>query len=461
MQTQTNRLTQEITKHPLIAGSFLLTIAGFVSRLIGFFYRIYLSQLFGEEGMGVYQLLSPVLALSFSLTAAGFQTAISKFVAQRTEAADHTESAAPSCKPLIMGLSLAIPVSVLLMFIMMQGSEYIAVQFLQEPRTASMLRILALSLPLSAAHACINGYFYGLKKAGIPAMCQLVEQCSRVLSVYLITTIGTLHGNTPTLNVTVIGLVMGEVISTLISIVALFRHLFSSVNKPLHSTDSSLTYKALLGMTIPLIANRITLNFLQSIETVSIPANLKLFGYDSSTALSVYGVLTGMAFPLIFFPNAITSSFAVLLLPLISERISVGDTAGVKKLTAKTIQYCSLLGFSCMAVFFFFGDFIGHFLFGSDLAGFFITALSFICPFIYLNNTLSAILQGMGKVLALFVINVAALLIRLLFIYTCIPNYGIQGYLWGLLVSQLFQSAAYLLVTVNYKKPLASFISEW
>ncbi len=446
MTTLQTQVKQNIAKHPLIAGSFLLTLAGFISRLIGFFYRIYLSQLFGEEGMGVYQLLGPVMALSFSLTAAGFQTAISKFVAERTES--HEQK--PSCRPLFMGLSISLPASVLLMFIIMQGSEWIAIQFLQEPRTASMLRILALSLPLSAVHACINGYFYGLKKAGIPAITQLIEQCGRVLSVYVLATIGMLQGSNPTLNVTVIGLVIGEVISTIITIIALFHHL--STERIPYTPASSISYGTLLGMAVPLIANRITLNLLQSVETVSIPANLRLFGYDNSTALSVYGVLTGMAFPLLFFPNAITSSFAVLLLPLISERVSLGDTAGVKKLTAKTIQYCSLLGFSCMAVFLLFGNLLGKILFHSELAGFFITTLSFICPFLYLNNTLSAILQGMGKVLTLFAINVSGLLIRLFFIYAFIPTHGIQGYLWGLLASQLFLSTAYLLVTIRAHK---------
>ncbi|MBQ7776358.1 MAG: polysaccharide biosynthesis C-terminal domain-containing protein, partial [Lachnospiraceae bacterium] len=275
----------------------------------------------------------------------------------------------------------------------------------------------------------------------------LIEQFCRVLSVYVITSIGIVQGSAPTLNVTVIGVVIGEIISTLVTLTAFFRHI--SVNRIPYTPAKSISYGTLLAMIMPLIANRITLNLLQSIETVSIPAKLRLYGYDNSTALSVYGVLTGMAFPLLFFPNAITGSFAVLLLPLISERISLGDTAGVKQLTVKTIRYCSILGFSCMSIFLLFGGLLGKVLFDSELAGFFISTLSFICPFLYLNNTLSAILQGMGKVLPLFIINVAALLIRLLFIYLFIPIYGIQGYLWGLLVSQLFLSTAYLFITIR------------
>ncbi len=42
-------------KNPLITGTIILTVTGFASRFIGFFYRIFLSRLFGAEGMGIYQ----------------------------------------------------------------------------------------------------------------------------------------------------------------------------------------------------------------------------------------------------------------------------------------------------------------------------------------------------------------------------------------------------------------------
>ena len=37
-------------RHPLIFGTLILTITGLITRIIGFFYRIYLSRLFGEDG---------------------------------------------------------------------------------------------------------------------------------------------------------------------------------------------------------------------------------------------------------------------------------------------------------------------------------------------------------------------------------------------------------------------------
>ena len=56
--------------HQVIRGAFFLTAAGMLTRVVGFFYRIFLSRLIGAEGLGIYQLLSPVMALGFAVTAA-------------------------------------------------------------------------------------------------------------------------------------------------------------------------------------------------------------------------------------------------------------------------------------------------------------------------------------------------------------------------------------------------------
>ena len=74
----------------------------------------------------------------------------------------------------------------------------------------------------------------------------------------------------------------------------------------------------LLALSVPLSLTRIVINLLQSVEAVYIPSMLQAYGYDSATALSVYGVLTGMALPLIFFPNALTGSISLMLLPVVS-----------------------------------------------------------------------------------------------------------------------------------------------
>ncbi len=439
--------------HPLIIGTFILTLTGIISRIIGFFYRIYLSRLFGEEGMGVYQLLSPVLSLSFALTAAGIQTAISKYVAE----VSFDKNGKASRKILLTGSAISFVLSLICTYVLYHFSEAIAVNLLLEERTASMIRIISFSVPLSAIHACINGYFYGMKKTALPASTQLLEQVCRVGCVYLAHLNAMKYNTYPTINVAVIGLVVGEFFAMVVCIAAAWLKCCQSARFPETDTGPAFatyqsTARLLLGMAIPLSLNRIVINLLQSIEAVYIPNRLLSYGYDTASALSVYGVLTGMALPLILFPGALTNSVSVLLLPVVSEAEASGNQNLIKKAVGKTIRYCSLLGFSCMLVFLLFGRLAGQLLFDSELAGHFIMTLSFICPFLYLNTTLSSIMHGLGKAGTVFFINASSLLIRLGFVFYAIPYLGITGYLYGLLASQIFDTAALLFFLIIKRK---------
>ena len=68
-------------KNPIVTGTFLLTFAGLITKLIGFFYRIFLSRIFHEEGLGIIGLIAPVAVLVHSVCAGGLQNAITRFVA--------------------------------------------------------------------------------------------------------------------------------------------------------------------------------------------------------------------------------------------------------------------------------------------------------------------------------------------------------------------------------------------
>ena len=209
-------------------------------------------------------------------------------------------------------------------------------------------------------------------------------------------------------------------------------------------------YKRIIGqllqLAVPLSANRLIINLLQSIEAIYIPNRLMAYGLNNADALGVYGVLTGMSLPLILFPSAITNSISVLLLPIVAEADASGNQTAVRRAIITSIRYCLLLGFGCTAMFLLTGRAAGRMLFHSELAGSFILTLSFICPFMYIASTLNSILNGLGKTAQTFLFSVVSLLFRLLFVFTAIPVYGIKGYLWGTLASQMLQT---LLCTVS------------
>lgn len=132
------------------------------------------------------------------------------------------------------------------------------------------------------------------------------------------------EGKSLTLSMVVWGIVCGEAASTLVS-VSVFRISDGNRRTPGKSRKNLYTCtKNLLSMAVPLTSNRIVLNLFAGFENVMLPNRLLAFGYTQSEALSVYGILTGMAMSVIMFPSVITNSVSVLLLPTISEAQAAG-----------------------------------------------------------------------------------------------------------------------------------------
>lgn len=420
-------------KQLLIRGTLILTLTGFLSRFMGFFYRIFLSRTFGAEGVGLYQLIFPVYTLCYSLTTAGIETAISRTVARKISLEKKNEAR----KTLCTGLLISFFLSCICTITLQHYADYIAVTLLGEERCSSLLTVLSYTIPFSAIHSCICGYSYGQKETKIPACSQLIEQIIRILTVSLLCHFFLRHGKTVSVSIAVCGLVAGEMASAFYSCHALSR-------KPGTLKQVSLSFQSfgkysreLLSLSIPLTANRVLINLLQSIEAVSIPGRLQLYRFSASEALRIYGILNGMALPCILFPSAVTSSVSIMLMPAIAEIQTSNNRKKMWLIIQKSAGACFLLGLFCCLFFLLFGSFIGITLFGSRTAGQFIVTLAWICPFLYTNSALLSILNGLGKTSTTFLINAAGLIIRIVGVFFAIPLFGIQGYLWGLLISQL------------------------
>lgn len=421
-------------KHTIIKGAFILTLTGFFTRFIGFFYRVFLSQSFGEENVGLYQLIFPVYALCFSLCCAGIETAVARNVATSASLGDKKRATSF----LYCGLFLALLPSCILMLFLQKEANFIASCFLGDPRCAPLLTIVSYSIPFAAIHSCICGYYIGLKKTKIPAVSQLIEQIARVGSVFFLYRFFMERSLPVSISLAAIGLVIGEVFSSLFSLRA-----FQKDGKLHFSKRPATAFKkwkngiwGILQTSLPLTGNRVLLNILQSTEAVSIPVKLQMFGFSVSDSLSIYGVLTGMALPCILFPSAITASISTMLLPTVAEIQAAGSIKKLKEVIQKVFFSCFALGLACCFIFLLFGNLAGRLLFHSQLAGRFIITLAWMCPFLYTNSTLLSIINGLGKANISFFFNTFGLLFRIASVFFMIPIFGIRGYLWGLLISQ-------------------------
>lgn len=466
-------------KRAFLTGTLLLTGTGFLCRILGFFYRIFMSRTIGAEGLGIYNMVHPVFGICFALCAGSIQTALSQYVA-----ANQKKGRAVFRTGLLISLSL----SLLLAAVICKASSFIATYLLLEPRCQPYLLIMALSVPFAALHACINGYYYGMQKSHVPAFSQVAEQVVRMGAVFGIVQLLQQNGREITVSLAVYGHLIGEMASAAFTFICLI--LFPPAKTRMAETPGqALGSKApgkaanpgaaakaatraksdaptavtgnpahyalpLLALALPLMGNRLVLNLLASAEAIWIPNRLTAYGLSVSDAFSVYGVLTGMALPFIMFPSAITNSMAVLLLPSVAQAQAEKNSRQISSAISMALRYSLYMGILCTGIFFLYGRELGSSVFQSPSAGSYIRVLGWLCPFMYLATTLGSILNGLGKTSSTFIQNVCSLCLRLVFVLLGIPALGMKAYLWGILASEMFL-AFWHLITLRRFAPFA------
>ena len=208
-----------LNKNPIIKGTIILTIASLLSRIIGFLYRIFLSNLIGAKGMGVFQLIFPVLVFCIALSCGGIQIAVSRFVA---ESKSRKECFLVLISSIIMSLSLSfITLGVLYFF-----AEPVSLFIIKNKSCTELLKYASFTIPLATFHACITGYYLGSKKTFVPAWSGVVEQIAKVISLFILWLVWVEKGISITPVIAVYSMVISELCGVVFCLIAIFGERF-------------------------------------------------------------------------------------------------------------------------------------------------------------------------------------------------------------------------------------------
>lgn len=410
---------RKLIHNRLIAGTLCLTISGILCRGMGFFYRIFLSRTIGAQGLGLYQLVTPVLFLSISFVCAGISTTISRFVSFEPKKANIY---------FMIGLTCSLGLSILCGTLLYMEADRIAFLFLKDEAAAPLIKIIGYSLVPSAFHNCINGYCYGKKKAVLPSVSQVIEQASRIIGVYLLYRFVTGEGKEFTAAIAAWGILIGEVASFITCF-----HVVSQMKKPKLTSIKKEQLHSFFEMAVPLTTNQLLSHACSSIEFLLIPQMLVVYGYTKEDALSVFGVLTGMSLAVIVCPAVLVNSLCVMLLPEVAGAKGSRNPQTLHGLLHKILWFGLGFGILCSLFFLFSKNYIANTLFQNALVANYLSRLSFLCPLLYIESLLQSILNGQNHSKQVLAINLFSCAIRIGFIALGIPRFGLEAYIWGMI----------------------------
>ena len=413
----------------------LMTACSIILRTISVSFNVYIANTAGAEAVGLYTLLGGVFGFAITLALSGIHLALTRLVSESMATGDRAQAIKIIKTAAALAIFFGLLSSVLLFFL----SDPLSKHWLLDTRAELPLKILAISLPFAALSSVFNGYFTAMRRAYKNAISQLTEMTVKILfTVFLFSEILKRDAETACI-ILVLGSTFAELcvffVNLIIYIFDRLRHLRGDSKKERG------VVKKILSISLPVALTAYIRSALLSVEHSLIPKGLYKFGGDKSIALSEYGVLSGMALPVINFPYALIGSFTSLLIPEVAESNAKGCKRHLRYITSRTFQFCLIFAFCVCGIFFVFSSNLGKLLYNSNDAGNYIRFLSLLVPIMYIDTSTDSILKGMGEQLYCMKVNIADALLSVIFVSFLVPRYGIIGYIATIYMAEIINTA--------------------
>lgn len=386
-----------MNKQTFMQGTIILVIAGLLNKVLGFVYRISLTRLIGDEGIGLFQMAFPILTLVITLATLGLNVAISKRVSEAQALSD--EDRIRSIVLISMGIVLL--TSIAMVALIVTGAPLIARFALTDERAIYALLGIAPTIPIVAAAHIFRGYFQGRQNMVPSAASSVLEQIVRIFTVLFFATLLLPYGVEFAAAGGMIGMVVGE-FAGLCLMVYYFkkdpsRPLFRKVTFRRTRLDAFHTVQSLFRISMPVTASRLIGHITYAFEPILVAQSLALAGIATATATSLYGQLAGMVIPLVYFPSFLTYALSVSLVPAISEAATMNDGRAIDWRLRQSLRLSLIVGAPCAAIMTVLAEPLCLLIYGNAEAG---RLMQIMAPFTllwYLQGPFAAVLQGLDR----------------------------------------------------------------
>lgn len=422
-------------KDSFLRNSILLTTSNITTGILGFIFSIYLSNLIGPVGVGLYGLVMPIYNLFICLMTAGIIAAIS-----RTSAVYKAKGQFNNISKTIRSVAgfnviWAIAIGGLVFFL----APYISKYGIHDIRTVNAIRITCPAMVFIALSNILKGYFLGISKIVVPSFIDILEKAMRIITITLLIFAFKSTSITSLVTLAYLSLAIGE-LQSLILLFLYYKKLSKETPKSLDKPEraSQLLFNVLV-IALPLCLNGFLGNLFGTASTLLVPRRLIAAGFDATTALGMIGKFTGMALTIVTFPMIVIMSINSLIVPDLSETISRRDYYNASLRIKKVMKIAFLLGLATTVICNLIPDSLGMMLFKRDDLGNYIKIASLSAPILFTANTMFGILNGLNKqgIILRNSLIVSAIEIVCLFIFIGIPGVNIMGYGITLFITSL------------------------
>ena len=428
----------------LINGS-LMTVVAMLIRIISVIFNVYISNIIGAEGLGLFTLITTVYGFALTVATSGINLATTRLVSEALAKKNDTnnlknyknkELSFIVKRCIIYSLSFSVTVGVILYF----SADFIGNRILFDKRTVISLRVLSLTLPATAISSSLSGYFVAIRRVYKNAIIILFSQFTRVFATIEI--FGTIYAKD--VEKACLGIVIGSAISEFASFVLqLILYINEKSDGKLFECTNEYrtkTTKKLLGVALPVAFSAYLRSGLISIEHILIPIGLEKSGSNKSTSLAAYGTVQSMVFPIVLFPSAILSSFAGLLIPEVAESNAANNINKIRRISSKVFKVSLIFAIGAAGIIGCFAELIGSTVYPGSNAGMYIRYIAPLIPIMYIDTATDAILKGIGEQVYTMFVNIIDSALSVVLVIILLPKFGILGFIMTVYFTEILNA---------------------
>ncbi|MGI6084254.1 MAG: putative polysaccharide biosynthesis protein [Acetivibrionales bacterium] len=446
-----------MSRRSLKYNAALLTVTGFIVKAIGFVYRVFIANSIGTEGLGLYQLMTPIYSFLVLVLSAGISVAVSRFVAE--ESAKGSNYAENKIVSLSAGLVLAagIIVSGILLF----NLDTLVFVTTGDIRTKHSLYWILILVPPIAAASAYKGYFYGRQEMLPNSIGQIFEQVVKLLFVLILYGSFKGKGVESMCLLAVLAMLVGECANVLVVYIA-FLISKNKINKKYRNrAKSTLTsIKKICRVSLPISANRLLLSTIGTAESLLIPQRLILYGLNFQESLKEFGRLNGMAAPLVFFPSMLPMSLATALVPAIASSVAAKKYRVANRQIAQSIRLTIIMGLFFTSFFAACSYELAELVYPGQNVGKILNLLAYTGVFLYLQQTMLGILNGLAKERLMLISTLTGSMVRLVTIWIFMPVWGVSAYIYAVIAGSVI-SIILNVRTISKLTGMSIDVGEW
>lgn len=332
------------------SGVMILTAANLIVKVIGLVYKIPLTNMLGDEGMGYFNTAYQIYSWLYMFSTAGLPVALSMMISRFNAEGRQAEKRKLLMLTLCVFTAIGLTGSVIMLLFCRQLAAFIAADL-------SYLCILAISPALFfvCVSSTLRGYFQGHSNMLPTAVSEILESVGKAalgiflggyalkqgLHIYQVAAYSIIGVSA--------GVAAGAVFLAIAKLMGKREALAEKTDdlQTKSAENSKSLLKSLFAIAVPVMISASLLSASSMIDTLVIIRRLIKTGVAESAAIAMYGNYTSYCVTLFNLPPVLIYPIVNSLIPIVSSSKAVGDEKKAERMMNVALRLSAVIALPC------------------------------------------------------------------------------------------------------------------